>query len=334
MATLQRRIYSSQSLSIPQFGYIPIKSVSVSREIPVEPLMILGLLDGALQQQKGPETFKIDVKAYFTSDITDARIKTLFDKTEKGIPTLISMVNYEGTTMTNAFLANVVLTNISFDTTVGDFIDVGLTFQGLGNPNIIVNSNLDPKDVSTIVPANAPAVGVVVKDSSNIFFDTSSAYGETIKSLKFSFEMPVEILYSYAVNAANAALKVNLVGKSYDTTPSNTVMNVDKLTYVAKAPYKATLNIEGQSLKQYRDGEASPAQTPALVNGVQRGGKLAKIMVGGEAGTGTGGVGLTLVNAALKSFTVDQSPGEVGANFSASYEGTHVGEFSSITTYL
>lgn len=334
MATLQRRIYSSQSLSIPEFGYIPIKSVSVSREIPVEPLMILGLLDGALQQQKGPETFKIDVKAYFTSDITHAKIKTLFDKTEKGIPTEIKMENYGDSAVTDTFKANVVLTNVSFDTTVGDFIDVGLTFQGLGDPNIIVNSNLDAKDASTVNVDKAPLVGVVVKDSSNIFFDTSSAYGETIKSLKFSFEMPVEILYSYAVDAANSAQKVNLVGKSYDTTANNKVMNESKLTYVAKAPYKATLNIEGQSLKQYRDGEASPTQTPVLVNGVQRGGKLAKIMVGGVAGTGVGGVGLTLVNAALKSFTVDQSPGEIGANFSASYEGTHVGEFSSITTYL
>ena len=333
MPTLQRRIYSAQSLSIPEFGYIPIKSVSVSREIPVEPLMILGLLDGALQQQKGPETFKIDVKAYFTTAITHAKIKTLFDKTEKGIPTLIQMENLgDAAARNNAFLANVVLTNISFDSTVGDFIDVGFTFQGLGNPNLIVSSNLEPKDASTINSALAPAVGVEVKDSSNIFFDTNSSYGETIKSLKFSFEMPVEILYSYATNDADVGRKVNLVGKSYDTNANKTVMNVSKLTYVAKAPYKATLNIEGQSLKQYRDGEA--AQTPLLVNGVQRGGKLAKIIVGGVAGTGAEGVGLTLVNAALKSFTVDQSPGEIGANFSASYEGTHVGEFSSITTYL
>ena len=325
MGTLKRRIYSSQSLEIQGIGYIPIKSVSVSREIPIEPLMILGVLDGALQQQKGPETFKIDVKAYFTNDLTHAKIKALFDKTEKGIPTEIKMENYGDSAITNAFKANVVLTNISFDTTVGDFIDVGFTFQGLGDPNIIVNSsvNLEVKDVSIISPGNVPIPAVEVKDSSNIIFKTPNLYGETIKSLKFSFEMPVEILYSYATDFNTS--KVNLVGKSLDNDPNKTVMNLAKLTYVAKAPYKATLNIEGQHIKQYRDGEAG--QTPTLINGVQRGGKLDKINVGGS-------VDLTLVNAALKTFTSDQSPGEVGANFSASYEGTHVGEFSSIATYL
>jgi len=285
---LSRRIYSSQSLSVPSLGVIPIKSVSISRERPMEPLMVMGHLKGADQQQKGFETFKVDVKTYLTSTMTDGLIKNLFTNTEKGVPSPIELKTEGGA---SSFKGNVVLTSISIDSTVADFIEVGLSFQGLGNPEINVNGDMTPVDHAT-----APAPGVVVLDSSNIG-SSIDTYGSTIKSLKFSFEMPVETMTNH---------KATMVGNSTD------VMSATTSTLIAKAPYKSSLNLEGQSLELYKSTD--------------RGSKLAKVTVGK--------VNLTLVNAALKSFSINQSPGEIGAAYSSSYEGTHVGEFSSITAYL
>lgn len=285
---LSRRIYSSQSLSVPSLGVIPIKSVSISRERPMEPLMVMGHLKGADQQQKGFETFKVDVKTYLTSTMTDAQIKNLFTNTEKGVPSEIELKTQGGA---SSFKGNVVLTSISIDSTVADFIEVGLSFQGLGNPEINVNGDMTPVDHAT-----APAAGVVVLDSSNIG-STIDTYGSTIKSLKFSFEMPVETMTNH---------KATMVGNS------TAVMSETTSTLIGKAPYKSSLNLEGQSLELYKSTD--------------RGSKLAKVTVGK--------VNLTLVNAALKSFSINQSPGEIGASFSSAYEGTHVGEFSSITAYL
>ena len=287
---LNRRIYSSQSLYVPTLGVIPIKSVSISRERPMEPLMVMGYLKGADQQQKGFETFKVDVKTYLTSDMTDAKFKTLFSKTEKGEPTVIEL---ETQGAASSFKGNVVLTSVSIDSTVADFIDVSLSFQGLGNPEIDVNGDMTPVD-HTIRPVD----NVAVLDSSNIA-GSLDTYGTTIKSLKFSFEMPVETMTNHLAT---------MVGNS------TTVMSATTSTLIGKAPYKSSLNLEGQSLINYKGSSTD------------RGGNLDKVTVGA--------VNITLVNAALKSFSINQSPGEIGAAYSSSYEGTHVGEFSSIAAYL
>lgn len=287
---LNRRIYSSQSLYVPTLGVIPIKSVSISRERPMEPLMVMGYLKGADQQQKGFETFKVDVKTYLTSDMTDAKFKTLFSKTEKGEPTVIEL---ETQGAASSFKGNVVLTSVSIDSTVADFIDVSLSFQGLGNPEIDVNGDMTPVD-HTIRPVD----NVAVLDSSSIA-GSLDTYGTTIKSLKFSFEMPVETMTNH---------QAKMVGNS------TAVMSATTSTLIGKAPYKSSLNLEGQSLINYKGSSTD------------RGSKLATVTVGA--------VNITLVNAALKSFSINQSPGEIGAAYSSSYEGTHVGEFSSIAAYL
>lgn len=284
---LSRRIYSSQSLSVPTLGVIPIKSVSISRERPMEPLMVMGYLKGADQQQKGFETFKVDVKTYLTSAMNDASFKTLFSQTEKGEPTVIELKTQGGT---SSFKGNVVLTSVSIDSTVADFIDVSLSFQGLGNPEIDVNGDMTPVD-HTIRPVD----NVAVLDSSSIA-GSLDTYGTTIKSLKFSFEMPVETMTNH---------KAVMVGNS------TTVMSATTSTLIGKAPYKSSLNLEGQSLINYKGSSTD------------RGATLDKVMVGP--------VNITLINGALKSFSINQSPGEVGAAYSSSYEGTHVKEFSSIT---
>ena len=303
---LNRRIYSSQSLRVDGLGAIPVKSVSISRDRPMEPLLVMGILKGANQQQKGPETFKVDVKAYFTSAITDAAIKTLFSKTEKGQPGEIELTNKTGD---SSFKANVVLTNISIDSSITDFIDVSLSFQGLGDPNIKDTNNgpLIPEDAT----ANMPLAGVVVLDSSDIGAAGADLYGDTIKSLKFSFEMPVDRITT--LNTAKNPSPTTPAADAFSTV----MMNQDKLTLIGKPPYKSSLNVEGQSLK-------ITAGAGNLIH--NRGMTLPEIIIGANI------FKIALINGALKTFSVNQSPGEIGANYSASYDGTHVKSLSTYTT--
>ena len=271
----------------------------------MEPLLVMGILKGANQQQKGPETFKVDVKAYFTDVITDAAIKTLFSQTEKGFPSEIELTNKTGD---SSFKANVVLTNISIDSSITDFIDVSLSFQGLGDPNIKETDNgpLIPEDAAL---ANIPAAGVVVLDSSNIGAAGADLYGNTIKSLKFSFEMPVDRITT--LNTAKNPSPTTAAADAFSTA----MMKQDKLTLIGKPPYKSSLNVEGQSLK-------ITAGAGNLIH--DRGMTLPEIIIGANI------FKIALINGALKTFSVNQSPGEIGANYSASYEGTHVKSLSSI----
>lgn len=137
--------------------------------------------------------------------------------------------------------------------------------------------------------ATAPAAGVVVLDSSNIG-STIDTYGSTIKSLKFSFEMPVETMTNH---------KATMVGNS------TAVMSETTSTLIGKAPYKSSLNLEGQSLELYKSTD--------------RGSKLAKVTVGK--------VNLTLVNAALKSFSINQSPEKLARVFLPRTKALTLGNF-------
>ena len=131
-------------------------------------------------------------------------------------------------------------------------------------------------------------------DSSSV--TVNSDYGDTVKSAKFSFEMPIETI-------------AHLGGEITKTNAQLTVgANLDKVRLIAKAPYKASLSFDGTSVKARAD-----------VN--NRGGDLPMITFGN--------LPFTIQNGALKSFSINQSPGEIGAAYSASYEGTHVSQLSS-----
>jgi len=98
----------------------------------------------------------------------------------------------------------------------------------------------------------------------------------------------------------------HLGGKIADTNLNLTQgTNLDKVRLIAKAPYKASLSFDGTSVKARADTN-------------NRGGDLPTITFGN--------LPFTILNGALKSFSINQSPGEIGAAYSASYEGTHVKE--------
>jgi hypothetical protein len=273
MANLSRRIYNSQTLNIPGLGAVPVKNISISRERPMEPMMMIGVLKGGNQHQKGPETFKIDVKCFMTSALNVQSFKPLFQGTQNGTPTAISM--------TDGFSATAVLTSINIDSSVGEFVEMSLSFQGIGNPTISTST------ATTVgVDMGTSLAATTVLDSSNVTSASVDPFGTTVKSIKYSFEMPVEPFFTY--NSSS------FVGTSTD------IMSANSMTLIAKAPYKSSLSIEGTSLTQSI--------------GLLRGGLI--------TGPTVGGMSLNLTNAVLKSFSTSQTPGEIGAAFSASYEGT------------
>jgi len=286
---LKRRLYSTQSLTIGAGGTsFPVKNFSISRERPMEPILGLGLLKGYNQAQKGFETFKFDVKCFLPkSTVIDVSVfKTMCTNAEIG--TYTSFQVSPGTPLLKG-----AITNISLDNTVGEFIELGLSFQGIGDPNATdtgVDINVAPTDNNAGVAAS-----VEVYDSSDVTI-INSEYGDTVKSAKFSFEMPIETI-------------AHLGGTITDTNLNLTQgVNLSKVRLIAKAPYKASLSFDGTSVKARADAN-------------NRGGTLPTITFGN--------LPFTILNGALKSFSINQSPGEIGAAYSASYEGTHVSQLKS-----
>ncbi len=287
---LKRRLYSTQSLTIGAGGTsFPVKNFSISRERPMEPILGLGLLKGYDQAQKGFETFKFDVKCFLpkSAPIEVSVFKTMCTNAEIGTYTSFQVTPAaNGTPPLKGSI-----TNISLDNTVGEFIELGLSFQGIGNPNVTDTG----ADISTApTDAGGVASNVEVYDSSAVTI--SSDYGDTVKSAKFSFEMPIETI-------------AHLGGKIADTNLNLTQgPHSDKVRLIAKAPYKASLSFDGTSVKARADTN-------------NRGGTLPTITFGN--------LQFAILNGALKSFSINQSPGEIGAAYSASYEGTHVSQLKN-----
>ena len=311
---LKRIIYSTQKIefgasvantvtALPANVIIPVKSVSLSREIPMEPILALGMLKGYDQIQKGWQTFKMDLKCFLpkavgstTLAIPPVFFNQLCKAAQKGeyVKFRLHPIN-----VADVFLKGI-LSNISLDNTAGDFIELGLSFQGLGDPSLssgITNSVVAISTAPTDIITAAGYSAVEVYDSSSI--SIPAAYGETIKSAKFSFEMPNETIAHLGglLNTTNALLTVGT--------------ELDKCRIIAKAPYKASLSFDGTHVLQNetaRGRDLEGAATPAIT---------------------FGNIPITIKNGALKSFSVSQTPGEIGAAFSASYEGTSVLQFFS-----
>ena len=278
---LKRRIYSTQTLTVDGTE-LPVKNFSVSREIPKEPVMGIGILKGGDQIQKGVETFKVDVKCFLPKAgagvpaITTTFFSALCKKAEKGEYSSIAITNASASDL------NVVLTSISMDNTVGDFVELGLGFIGIGNPQL----NDTGEDITTPLSLSETK-DMAVYDSSEVTLH--SDYGDTIKSAKFSFELNVEPLFHLGVPSS--------------MLNSAAVANLAKAACIAKAPYKASLSFDGTQVKQRADTN-------------NRGGDLPAVSFGNQS--------FTIANGALKSFSASQTPGEIGAAFSASYEGTYI----------
>lgn len=164
------------------------------------------------------------------------------------------------------------ITNISLDNTVGEFIELGLSFQGIGDPNVT-----DTGDPISTAPTDAGGVAASVEVYDSSLVTISSDYGDTIKSAKFSFEMPIETIAHLGGQIAKTNAQLAVVGSD----------EYNKVRLIAKAPYKASLSFDGTSVKARADTN-------------NRGGDLPEITFGN--------LKVTILNGALKSFSINQSP--------------------------
>ena len=238
---ISRTLYSTQFLNLflnetdaGSIDGLPIQSASIERTIPTEDVMVLGKLGSAGRQQKEVESVKMDIKLFWASGsransstnvispggdetrITAANLATLTGNALRGLRSKIVV-------QPNGFTGYGVLTSFGIDGSVGDFLTASMSFEGFGTPSI-ANTTTDASVESSYAPAS-----VFVYTSENI---SLGAHGtETIKSAKFSLDIPTERLSHIGAPVTGLQTDVNLTGQHL---------------LVAKPPFKVSVSYEGQ----------------------------------------------------------------------------------------
>ena len=238
---ISRTLYSTQFLKLflnetgaDSIDGLPIQSASIERTVPTEDVMVLGKLGSAGRQQKEVESVKMDIKLFWASGsransstttvdpggdetrITAADLQVLTGNALRGTRSKI-IVSPHG------FTGYGILTNFGIDGSVGDFLTASMSFEGFGTP-IIANTTTDASVESSYAPAS-----VFVYTSENI---SLGAHGtETIKSAKFSLDIPTERLSHIGAPVTGLQTDANLTGQHL---------------LVAKPPFKVSVSYEGQ----------------------------------------------------------------------------------------
>lgn len=239
---LSRTLYSTQflTLELTEGGVdtdivsgLPVQTASIERTVPTEDVMVLGKLGSMGRQQKEVESVKIDVKVFWASGeranttatsitntlgtrLTADNLSTLTGNALKGIRSKIVL-------SPNGFTGFGILTNFGIDAGVGDFLSANLSFAGIGTPQIATTSTSADSESSY-----AP-VSVFVYTSENVSLAGST--DETIKSAKFSIDIPNERLSKLGAPVTGLQTDGNLTGAHL---------------LVAKPPFKVSVSYDGE----------------------------------------------------------------------------------------
>jgi len=239
---LSRNLYSTQFLTLDLtedasnadiVSGLPVQTASIERTVPTEDVLVLGKLGSMGRQQKEVESVKIDIKLFWASGerdntttttikdtlgtrLTAANLSTLTGNALKGVRSKITL-------SPNGFTAYGILTNFGIDAGVGDFLSANLSFAGFGTPEITNTTNASDKE-STYAPAS-----VFVYTSENVSLAGST--DETIKSAKFSIDIPNERLSKLGAPVTGLQTDVNLTGAHL---------------LVAKPPFKVSISYDGE----------------------------------------------------------------------------------------
>ena len=237
---ISRTLYSTQFLNLflnetgaASIDGLPIQSASIERTVPTEDIMVLGKLGSAGRQQKEVESVKMDIKLFWasgeranssTSTITNT-LETRLTASDLAILTGNALRGTRSKIVVspNGFTGYGILTNFGIDGSVGDFLTASMSFEGFGTP-IIANTTTDASVESSYAPAS-----VFVYTSENIKLDGST--DETIKSAKFSLDIPTERLSRIGAPVTGLQTDSSLTGEHL---------------LVAKPPFKVSVSYEGQ----------------------------------------------------------------------------------------
>ena len=242
---ISRTLYSTQFLNLflnetgaASIDGLPIQSASIERTIPTEDVMVLGKLGSAGRQQKEVESVKMDIKLFWASGSRANSSATTIDSTSStGASTRISAADLQVLTgnalrgtrskiivSPHGFTGYGILTNFGIDGSVGDFLTASMSFEGFGTP-IIANTTTDASVESSYVPAS-----VFVYTSENISLGSGTHGTETIKSAKFSLDIPTE--------------RLSHLGSPVTGMQDSSLTGFHML--VAKPPFKVSVSYEGQ----------------------------------------------------------------------------------------
>ena len=236
---ISRTLYSTQFLNLflnetgaASIDGLPIQSASIERTVPTEDIMVLGKLGSAGRQQKEVESVKMDIKLFWASgERANSSTSTITNTLETRL-TASDLATLTGNALRgtrskivvqpNGFTGYGVLTNFGIDGSVGDFLTASMSFEGFGTP-VIANSTTDASVESLYAPKS-----VFVYTSENIKLDSST--DETIKSAKFSLDIPTE--------------RLSLIGSPVTGMQDSALTGFHLL--VAKPPFKVSVSYEGQ----------------------------------------------------------------------------------------
>ena len=242
---LQRSLYSTQflTLELTEGGSaadvvsgLPVQSASIERTIPTEDVLVLGKLGSMGRQQKEVESVKMDIKIFWASGTRSSSSSTVINSANDGSGTrltadhlstltgnALSGVRSKIVLSPNGFTGFGILTNFGIDAGVGDFLSATLSFAGIGTP-VIANAATNPSSESSYAPAS-----VFVYTSENVSLSNST--NETIKSAKFSIDLPNERLSTLGAPVTGLQTDSNITGSHL---------------LVAKPPFKVSVSYEGQ----------------------------------------------------------------------------------------
>lgn len=236
---ISRNLYSTQflTLQLSETGGtvvsgLPVQTASIERTVPTEDVLVLGKLGSMGRQQKEVETVKMDIKLFWASGerdnttattikdnlgtrLTAAHLNTLTGNALQGTRSIVSL-------NPNGFTGYGIMTKFGIDAGAGDFLTASLTFEGFGTPLISSAVNSSAAE-STYAPAS-----VFVYTSENV--SLAGASDETIKSAKFSIDIPSERLSKLGAPVTGLQTNATLTGAHL---------------LVAKPPFKVNVSYDG-----------------------------------------------------------------------------------------
>ena len=236
---ISRNLYSTQFLTLQLsenggtvVSGLPVQTASIERTVPTEDVLVLGKLGSMGRQQKEVETVKMDIKLFWASGerdnttattikdalgtrLTAAHLNTLTGNALQGTRSIVSL-------NPNGFTGYGIMTKFGIDAGAGDFLTASLTFEGFGTPLISSAVNSSAAE-STYAPAS-----VFVYTSENV--SLAGASDETIKSAKFSIDIPSERLSKLGAPVTGLQTNGTLTGAHL---------------LVAKPPFKVNVSYDG-----------------------------------------------------------------------------------------
>lgn len=205
---------------------LPVQTASIETTIPTEDIVVLGRLGSVGRQQKEVETYKMDIKLFWAST---SGAKLTADDISKLTGNALQGIRSEIIVEPNGFTGFGILNKFSLDGSVGSFITADLGFEGFGTPIITKVANAGNTEGGG-VPSS-----VTVYTSENVILGSNNSSQtnptETIKSAKFSLDLPTETLSRIGAPITGSTTGEFLTGN---------------YLHVAKPPFKASISYEGE----------------------------------------------------------------------------------------